>query len=370
VTFVGNIFKAVISLAMIVAVIMVGAFIFTNTNLHFDFGSAASGSAGTAGQTTTSANGSKSVAFTIKPGDTVTTVADNLKASGVIDSPFFFKLQLKLKGQESQLKAGTFQLTPGMDTDKLITALTTAPVEVGTRFTVIEGTRLEEIADTLSQKGLVDKAKFLQLAGTPEGAATFNDDFLKASGKPDSQGLEGYLFPDTYEIKKTEGDNSDQIIRKMLGALEGKFDADMTKTMTERGINVQQVLAIASIVQREGKVKEELPIIASVYWNRVNNGMLLNADPAVQYAVGKEGDWWPVLSLDDLKVDSPYNSYVVTGLPPGPICSAGEDAIRAAVYPAQTDYLYFVAKNDGTGGHAFAKTLEEQERNRVQYGNR
>lgn len=366
-TFVGNIFKALISLAMIVAVIMVGAFIFLNADINFDFGS---GSNPTTAGSGTSSGGSGTVAFTVNPGDTVSTIADNLKAEGIIDSPFFFKLQLKLKGQESALKAGTFQLTPGMDTDSLISALTTAPLEVGLRFTVIEGTRLEEIADTLSQDGIVDKAKFLQLAGTPEGAATFSDDFLKTSGKPDDKGLEGYLFPDTYEIKKGEGDNSDAVIRKMLGTLEGKFDPDMLKTIADRGINVQQVLTIASIVQREGKVKEELPIIASVYWNRVNNGMLLNADPTVQYAVGKEGSWWPELSLDDLKVDSPYNSYTIAGLPPGPICSSGEDAIRAAVYPAETDYLYFVAKNDGTGGHAFAKTLEEQERNRVQYGNR
>lgn len=366
-TFVGNIFKAIISLAMIVAVLMVGAFIFLNSDIKFDFGG---GSSQTTTASGTPISGSNTIPFTVKPGDTVSTIADNLKAEGVIDSPFFFKLQLKLKGQESALKAGTFQLTPGMDTDKLIATLTTSPVDVGLKFTVIEGTRLEEIADTLSQKGIVDKAKFLQLAATPEGAATFSDDFLKASGKPEDKGLEGYLFPDTYEIKKGEGDNSDTVIRTMLTTLEGKFDADMLKTMADRGVNVQQVLTIASIVQREGKVKEELPIIASVYWNRVNKEMLLNADPSVQYAVGKEGDWWPELSLDDLKVDSPYNSYTQAGLPPGPICSSGEDAIRAAVYPAETDYLYFVAKNDGSGGHAFAKTLEEQERNRVQYGNR
>jgi len=365
VTFIANIFKAIVSLAMIAAVVMIGFFIFTNTHINFNLGGGGNSDSGNATTTT-----GKTVAFQIKPGDSVSIVADNLQKDGIIDSSFWFKLQLKLKGQESALKAGTFQLTPGVDTDTLIKTLTTSPLEVGARFTVIEGTRLEEIAESLSSQGIVDKEKFLQMATTPAGAAAFSDDFLKASGKPDNQGLEGYLFPDTYEIKKGEGDNSDAVIRKMLGTMEEKFDPDTLKTIQDRGLNVEQVLTVASIVQREGKVKEELPIIASVYWNRINQNMILNADPTIQYALGKPGKWWPELTLDDLKIDSPYNTYTQAGLPPGPICSPGEDAIHAAVYPAQTDYLYFVAKNDGSGGHAFAKTLEEQERNRVIYGNR
>lgn len=367
-TFIGNVLKAIAALAMILGVILVGAFIFSSTNLHFNFGGSSNGSGSSSTASTGNSSG-QTVAFTVKPGDTATTIADNLQAAGIIDSTFWFKLRVRLKGADN-FKAGTFQLSPGMDTDKLIDTLNTAPLQVGVRFTVIEGTRIEEIAETLAAKGLVDKDKFIQLAGTPEGAAQYKDDFLKTSGKPDNQGLEGYLFPDTYEIKQAPGDNSDVIIRKMLSTMESKFTPDMIKTMQSRGVNIHQVLTVASIVQREGKLKEELPVISSVFWNRVNQGMQLGADPTTQYALGKTGAWWPQLNLDPHTVNSPYNTYNIVGLPPGPIANPGLDAIQAAVSPAQDDYLYFVAKNDGSGGHAFAKTLEEHERNRVIYGNK
>jgi len=220
----------------------------------------------------------------------------------------------------------------------------------------------------------VDKENFLRLAGTAEGAATFNNDFLATSGKPADQGLEGYLFPDTYEIEKNTADNSEVVISTMLQTMEEKFTPEMQQRMAERNISTHTVLTIASIVQREGRVKEELPTIAAVYWNRVGIGMKLDADPTVQYAVGTPEDWWPVLvrsdQRDDLLVDSPYNTYQVGGLPPGPIATSGFDAISATVFAEENDYLFFVAKGDGSGAHVFARTLEEHERNRVQEGNR
>lgn len=355
----GKALKVIVALAMIVAVIAIGVFLF-RIDIKFGSGSGAS-------------SGGKAIPFTVQPGDTVDSIGENLKQKGVIDSPFFFKLQVKMQGAEQDFKAGQFQLSTGMDTDKLIKTLTTSPTEVGQKFTIIEGVRVEEIAQTLAKNNIVDEAGFLQKAGTPEGAAAYVDDFLQASGKPADKGLEGYLFPDTYEIKPESGDKSDQVIRTMLGAMESKITPEMRQEIAGKGRTVHQVLTIASIVQREGQKKEELPIIASVFWNRLAEDppMRLDADPTAQYALGNKDNWWPQLNLAPGDVDSPYNTYRIQGMPPAPICNPGLDAIKAAVSPAETKYLYFVAKGESDpGAHAFASTLAEHEANRLKYGNR
>jgi UPF0755 protein len=259
-----------------------------------------------------------------------------------------------------------------MSVDELIDVLSTSPVEKGITFQVIEGMRLEEIADKLSAEGIVDRDNFLRLTQTPEGVATFQNEFLAASGKPPELSLEGYLFPDTYEIKPTGGDNSETVIRTMLASMEAKFTPEMRQAIADRGATIHQVLTIASIVEREGQVPDELRLISSVYWNRIGDGMHLNADPTTQYARGEQGNWWP--DLDPVvaggtalaEIDHPYNTYAFVGPPPGPICNAGLGSIEAALNPEQTEYLYFVA--DGTGKHLFATTLEEHNRNSVQVG--
>lgn len=357
-TLIANVIKAMIALAMVVAVIAAAYFIFISANLDIDFG----------GSSTEKSD--ELVTFTITPNETLDIVAENLKEKGIIDSPFMFGLQARLAGADDKLKAGDFQLKKGMDTDQLIAALTTSPLEQGFRFTVIEGMRLNEIAEKLSADGIVDKDRFLQLAGTVEGAATFNDEFLAASGKPAEHNLEGYLFPDTYEIKKNEGDSSEAVIRTMLETMEAKFTPEMRQRITERNLTIHQVLTMASIVQREGQAKSELSTISGVYWNRFNIGMKLDADPTVQFGLGTEENWWPEPVPEDYQLDHPYNTYLLPTLPPGPICAPGLEAINAAIFPEENDYLYFVAKMDGSGEHLFATTLEEHEQNRVRVGNR
>jgi UPF0755 protein len=357
----GNVLKGVLAVAMIAAVIVAGVFIYRATEPLASIG--------------TRDVPREPVMFTIQPGETVSEVADNLEKAGLIDSAFIFRARLKLLNVEGQMQAGTFQITPGMDMDALIRLLTAPVVDRGIRFTVIEGTRVEEIAEKLGADGVVSSSEFVRLTTTPEGAAQYNNDFVASSGKPADKGLEGFLFPDTYEVKQSGSDNSDAVITIMLKTMEERFTPEMRAEVAKRQVNgrpatVYDALTIASIVQREGIVKEELPDIAAVFWNRVDRGMLLNADPTTQYALGKPGNWWPQLDLDPNTVDNPYNTYKVVGLPPGPIANPGLDAIRATVYPSQNNYLYFVAKNDGSNTHAFAETLEEHERNRVLYGNR
>jgi UPF0755 protein len=311
------------------------------------------------------------VAFVIQPGENVNQIASNLERQGVIDSAFWFGLQLRSSGKDILIKAGTFQLRTKMDNSEVIEVLT-APIadEPGVRFQVIEGLRLEEIAEKLGAEGLVTPTTFLEATQSAEGVAKYGGTFFAEAGAPPGTTLEGYLFPDTYEIKQSPGDNTDAVVKIMIDTMQQRITPEMRAKLSAEGRTVHQMLTIASLVQREGVVKEELTTIAAVYWNRVKEGMLLNADPTTQYAVGQPGNWWPVLSLEQLQEDHPYNTYVIVGLPPGPIAAPGLASIEAAINPEQVDYLYFVAKNDGTNTHAFARTLEEHERNRVLYGNR
>jgi UPF0755 protein len=152
----------------------------------------------------------------------------------------------------------------------------------------------------------------------------------------------------------------------MLNTMVGKFTPEVLQKIEEKQRNVHQVLTIASIVQREGKVKDELDEIAAVFWNRLDIGMPLGADPTTQYGLGRPGEWWPNLNQHAAlpkDIDHPYNTYRFPGLPPGPISNAGLDAILATVYPADTQHLYFVARCDGSGEHVFTDSFEEHLRN-------
>lgn len=357
---VSGLFKAVVGLGMIIGVIAVGIVLYLSLSSVLK---------APEGEQRTIVNAP--VVFTISPGESVTDVAENLEKAGIIDSALLFRIQMRARPEDS-LKAGSFQVEPGMSTDDLITLLSTAPLEIGLRFQVIEGMRLEEMAEKLSAEGIIDKDRFLQLTQTPEGA-TIGGEFVAQSGKPAELGLEGYLFPDTYEIKRSEGDNSEGVIKVMIETMNARITPEMRQTLEERGRSIHQMLTVASIVQREGVVKEELPRIAAVFWNRVDQGMSLGADPTTQYAVAQSPTWWPNLDeigVDPNSVDHPFNTYRVVGLPPGPICSPSLAAIEAAVNPEETNYLYFVARKNGGGTHVFAETLEEHERNRVIEGNR
>ncbi|MDQ6694550.1 MAG: endolytic transglycosylase MltG [Chloroflexota bacterium] len=353
---IGGILKAIIGLGMIGAVAAVGALIFVTVSASIAKPKPATPAA--------------AVMFTIASGENVTQIVDNLKNAGIIDSTLMFRLKLKMDGKENLLKAGSYQLTPGGDTDQLIATLTTEAVDASVRFTVIEGKRLEEVAESLGSAGIVSPTHFLELANTVEGSTTFSDTFLAGSDKPADRGLEGYLFPDTYDVKQSQGDNSKAVIKIMLQTMEERFTPEMRQAAADKGRSIHQVLTIASIVQREGVVASELPKIAAVYWNRVDRKMELDADPTTQYAVGKSPNWWPSLDAIGVKpreVDSPFNTYVTVTMPPAPICGSGIAAINAAVYPSSDQYLYFVAKNDGSHTHAFAKTYEEHQRNVILY---
>jgi UPF0755 protein len=195
------------------------------------------------------------------------------------------------------------------------------------------------------------------------------DDAPGPQGRAPGAGLVGYLFPAAYPI---ECDTTpDTLVRTMLDTFVEEVPAALLAEAQREGFTTNEVLALASIVEREAVVKEERAVIASVYRNRLEEDMGLDADPTVQYAVAtpasvaRNGWWKQELTVDDLANRSPYNTYVHEGLPPGPIASPGFEAIEASVRPATTDFLFFVAKGDGR--HAFARTLTEHNRNVAQY---
>ncbi len=303
-------------------------------------------------------SGAASRTFVVEKGDTAATVAERLADRRVVSRQIVFLLALYDTGKEESLQAGTYRVSAAMKPAELAELFQRAFGEQLV-LRVIEGWRLGETAAEVEKRFPRVRAQEFLKAAT---AGPYRYDFLRdvRPGTP----LEGFLYPDTYFFFPDV--TVDEIVRTLLDTFERRAGDVVTKAALRRDVRVYDIVVIASIVEREAKARKESPVIASVYWNRVARGMALDADPTVQYAIGA----WRELTLDDLKVDSPYNTYRNAGLPPTPISSAGQDALEASADPAKTDFLFFVAKNDGTGEHAFARTIEEHEANRRKYGNR
>ncbi len=296
--------------------------------------------------------------FAVGAGDTAATVARRLADEGVITRPLVLLLPLHDQGTEGSIQAGTYRVSAAMTPAELARLLERAP---GERLVlrIIEAWRLTEIAAEVQRRfPQISADDFLAVAV----AGRYDYPILR-DVKPGTP-LEGFLFPDTYFF--TSAVTAEEIVRTLLDTFQRRAGSAVAEAAQRRKVRAADIVSLASIVEREARVRTEGATIASVYWNRLARDMALDADPTIQYAIGS----WRELTLDDLKVESPYNTYRQPGLPPTPICAPGEAALKAAAEPAATDFLFFVAKNDGSGEHAFARTVEEHEANRVKYGNR
>jgi peptidoglycan lytic transglycosylase G len=304
--------------------------------------------------------------FTIDPGELPADVSVRLERDGYIRDSDIFLTLLKCRHASEKIQAGDHVLRRNMTMDEIIVALQRG-TQRGITITVTPGWRAEQVAGYLSTLNLpqFDKAEFVRLAKT---ASNFNYAFLSDRPKNAPDSVEGYLFPETYNV--LQGITAEQLINRFLSEFDQRVTPDMRQKAAAEGLTLQEAVTLASIVEREAVIQEEGPVIASVYLNRLKKKMVLNADPTVQYAIGYQTankQWWPVIPLEQYaKVDSPYNTYIYAGLPPGPICEPSLNSILAALEPAKTDYLYFLAKGDGT--HVFARTLEEQNANLARYG--
>jgi UPF0755 protein len=329
---------------------------------------ASPGSISSQGVTLDNPSNDAPIYLVVESGDTATDIGTRLKAANVIDSAGSFDRLAKIMGAESTLAAGEYEFLEGTSVLDALTrvrdGLTAARI-----VTLREGLRIEEIAQVLQDRGIVKADDFLAAANSISASSTGVDADLLAT-RPTSSTLEGYLYPATYSFSHNVDAN--QVVLMMIDALSTQFTPQLRAKAQAEGLTVHQVLTLASIVEREAVLPEERPIIASVYLNRIKEGMPLQADPTVQYALTQRpgsvqefGYWKRSLSLDDLQFASTYNTYVQQGLPPGPIANPGIESIMAVIEPAQTNYLYFVATGDG--GHVFAETFEEHLQNVQKY---
>jgi peptidoglycan lytic transglycosylase G len=285
--------------------------------------------------------GSNPKVFQVREGATLKAVARDLETKGFIRSRVLFALWGRFMGYEKDMKTGEYLLSPSMPPSRILDILARGK-SILYSVTIPEGYDRMQIAAVLAEKGLADEKEFLTLTGDPQVAEEYG-----FSGP----GLEGFLFPDTYEFSRglTTRTLIDAMVKRFRRAV-----APLSARIRECGMSIEEVVTLASIVEKETGRAEERPVIASVFLNRLKKNMRLESDPTVIYGLKSfSGD----LTRKDLEQPSPYNTYLNRGLPPGPIANPGMQSIKAVLFPARTGYLYFVSRNDGT--HQFSRTLEE-----------
>jgi UPF0755 protein len=289
--------------------------------------------------------------FIVKKGSGLRTVATELERRRLVKGKNLFILWALLKGSAGDIKAGEYSLNQSMAPIRVLSILTSGAIKTYP-LTIPEGLTAEQIADLLAKKDLVNKIEFISLV---------MDKTLVASYHVDGPSLEGYLFPDTYLISKDIG--ARELIDVMVNRFWNVFNA-LTKGQKDF-MPLGETVTLASLVEKETGLAEERPVIASVFINRLKKRMRLESDPTVIYGLK---DFDGNLKRKDLRVRSPYNTYINYGLPPGPIANPGRDSLMAAINPAKTNYLYFVSKNDGS--HHFSATLKEHNTAVVKYQKR
>lgn len=291
--------------------------------------------------------------FTITAGETAPDVAQRLQQTQLIPNAQAFLDYLVYTGLDLTLQSGNHTLSPAQSMIEIARALQdSTPAEI--TLVIFPGWRIEEIAASLPTSGLqLPPQDFLRAAQTPPAIL----DFLPASAS-----MEGFFLPYSYTLPRQT--TAYQLLDLAARNFIQHITDDMKRAYESRGLNLYQAVTLASLIQRESIHDEEMPLIASVFYNRLQTGMTLGSDPTVQYALGYDTQnqtWWKnPLSLQDLKFDSPYNTYIYAGLPPAPIASPSFEALQAVAYPAQSSYYFFRARCDNTGYHVFSATLEEQ----------
>lgn len=293
---------------------------------------------------------SSDLSVKIEKGSTVGRIARELKDAGLIEYRWAFVLFAKVTGNADSFQYGTYVLNTDMDYLELVTNLQkTASFRATVTVMIPEGAELREIIATLDEKNVCTAEELWDAVEN----YPFDYDFLQNLPERENR-LEGYLFPDTYEF--FEQSDAVTVLTKFLDNFEVKFSQELRDRAQEIGMSIDEVVTLASVIEREAASDEDRATVSSVFHNRLNSTQypLLQSCATVQYVLQERK---PVLTYDDIKIDSPYNTYLYEGLPIGPIASPGLASIRAALYPETTDYYFFVVTADGT--HIFSKTLAE-----------
>jgi UPF0755 protein len=293
------------------------------------------------------AEGAPVVRLVVPSGASAETIARQLADLGLVRHPLVFRALARARGLGGQLKAGEYALGGPLSLEGILDTLAQGDV-VRRDLTIPEGKGLDEIAALVAGEGVGLEA-FLETARDPSPVRDLDSM---------ATDLEGYLFPDTYDVPQSP-DAPRALVRRMTARFRDVISPELER-IAEKGLTVRQVVTLASIVELETAAPDERPRIAAVFLNRLRKGMPLQTDPSVIYALKRAGRWDGNIRKRDLDIDSPYNTYRRPGLPPGPLGSPGREAIRAVLEPAETQDLYFVSRNDGT--HEFSETLVQHNR--------
>lgn len=295
-----------------------------------------------------------SATYEVRRGATTAQILRGLERRGVLRDAFVPVLYVKALRRDLRPKAGVYEFSGPMSPLDVLQRLGRGE-SLMLQVTVREGLDRFALAKLMSEAGLGSEGEWLEITADPA---------LVSDIAPEATSLEGYLFPDTYRF--SPGTAPKVVVEEMVENFRKQFGEELAYIRT--GLSVHETVTLASIVETEAQLAAERPLIASVYRNRMKKRMLLQADPTVIYAMKLAGTWNGNIRKSDLRMSSPYNTYAKTGLPPGPIASPGLASLRAAANPAESDMLYFVAKNDGS--HVFARTLDEHNRNVAEWQKR
>jgi UPF0755 protein len=288
--------------------------------------------------------GNKNIEVRIPKGATFREAVDIFSEEKLVRDKTLFMVIGRITGIDRKIRAGYYSIYRSMSLLDLLKALRKGRI-IEYEITVVEGDSLREIAEKLSEKGIADKDEFKDL--------TIDKDFL-SSYTIDAPSLEGYLFPDTYKIPK--GMDPEDAVGIMINKMREKYSDKLKERASKIGLSEREVLTLASIIEKEAVTDEERPLISAVYHNRLRKKIRLQADPTAIYGIKSSKE---KITSDDLKKKTPYNTYIIKGLPPGPIASPGAKSIMAALFPADVPYIYFVSNNDGT--HQFSVTINEHQ---------
>jgi len=291
--------------------------------------------------------------FEIEKGSSASLIARKLKKENIIEKEWPFLAAYRLFYPKEKLIAGEYEFNPPLSVKEVLKKIREGDTILHA-VTIPEGLTIEETAGLLSQKYSFNKERILRYAESTQ---------LMSSLDAKAQDLEGYLFPETYHIPKNTSEA--ELIEMMVAQFKKTFVPEWKERTEEMGMEVRDIVTLASLIEKETSVLEEKPLVSSVFHNRLKLGMKLDCDPTIIYALKKKNEFQGRLRTMDLKLDSPYNTYLYNGLPPGPISNPGQESLKAALFPIKTDYLYFVSKNDGT--HKFSSTFKEHQRAVIEF---
>jgi UPF0755 protein len=294
--------------------------------------------------------------FVIEKGQGVSEVSENLKEKGLIKSVWAFYYYLEKSEMSGKILPGEYELDGKMAIPELATVITSKKEEF-VKVTFPEGFNVEKMAERLSANGLPG-AEFLGLTKNPDD---FRDDYAFLTDRK-IKTLEGFLFPDTYFFKPD--DTGEKIVRRMLSNFSNKYSGEISQKISNSGKSLLENIIMASIIEGEVRSAEDRKMVSGLFWRRIEEGKPLQSCASIAYVLGVNKKQY---SFEDTRISSPYNTYLNTGLPPGPINNPGLDSILAASDPAKSDYLFFLSDPE-TGKTVYSKTIEEHNANKVRYG--